>query len=110
MALRLIEVFLPKKHGARLQESLSKDGVVAHWTEQLSEQQILVRILLQVEDRESLLDRIEEGLEGTDFRAVLVSAEATFPRLELARPPTVPISRLCKTSLGSLCPSTSSRS
>ena len=60
MALRLIEVFLPAEHGARLQESLTKDGVVAHWTEQLSEQQILVRILLQVEDTEPFLDGLEE--------------------------------------------------
>lgn len=85
MALRLIEVFLPKEHGARLQESLSKDGVVAHWTEPLSEQQILVRILLQVEDTEPFLDRLEDSLEGTDFRAVLVSVEATIPRLELEK-------------------------
>jgi uncharacterized hydrophobic protein (TIGR00341 family) len=82
MALRLIEVFLPKEHGARLQESLIKDGVVAHWTEELSEQQILVRVLLQVELTEPFLDRIEEILAGTDFRAVLVSVEATIPRLE----------------------------
>ena len=87
MALRLIEVFLPAEHGARLQESLSKDGVVAHWTEQLSEQQILVRILLQVEDTEPFLDRLEDSLAGTDFRAVLVSVEATIPRLEPEKEP-----------------------
>ena len=82
MALRLIEVFLPAEHGARLQENLIKDGVVAHWTEQLSEQQVLVRVLLQVEDTEPFLDRLKEDLAGTDFRAVLVAVEATIPRLE----------------------------
>ncbi|HVB80257.1 MAG TPA: TIGR00341 family protein [Candidatus Binataceae bacterium] len=82
MALRLIEVFLPAEHGAQLQESLSKDGVVAHWTEQLSEQQILVRVLLQVENTEPFLDEIQKTLEGADFRAVLVSVDATIPRLE----------------------------
>ena len=65
MALRLIEVFLPAEHGARLQVNLTKDAVVAHWMEQLSEQQILVRILLQVEDTEAFLDRIENSLTGT---------------------------------------------
>ena len=82
MALRLIEVFLPVEHGARLQERMCKDGVVAHWTEKLSEQQMLVRVLLQVEDTEPFLDRLEEDLAGTDFRAVLVPVEATIPRLE----------------------------
>ena len=87
MALRLIEVFLPAEHGARLQVNLTRDAVVAHWTEQLSEQQILVRILLQVEDTEAFLDRIEDSLTGTDFRAVLVSVEATIPRLEPEKKP-----------------------
>jgi uncharacterized hydrophobic protein (TIGR00341 family) len=82
MALRLIEVFLPVEHGARLQERMCKDGVVAYWTEKLSEQQMLVRALLQVEDTEPFLDRLEEDLGGTDFRAVLVPVEATIPRLE----------------------------
>ncbi len=82
MALRLIEVFLPVEHGTRLQESLSKAGVVAHWTEQLSEQQILVRVLLQVENTESFLDALVENLSGADFRAVMVPVEATIPRLE----------------------------
>jgi uncharacterized hydrophobic protein (TIGR00341 family) len=82
MALRLIEVFLPAEHSTRLQESLGKDAVVAHWTEQLSEQDILVRVLLQVERTEPFLDHLEESLAGTDFRAVLVAVEATIPRLE----------------------------
>lgn len=82
MALRLIEVFLPADHGPKLRESLGKDEVVPHWTEQLSEHQILVRVLLQVEDTEPLMDRLEEILAGTDFRAVLVPVEATIPRLE----------------------------
>jgi uncharacterized hydrophobic protein (TIGR00341 family) len=87
MALRLIEVFLPAEHGPRLQESLTRDAVVAHWTEQISEQQILVRILLQVQDTEPFLDRLEDSLAGTDFRAVLVSVEATIPRLEPEKEP-----------------------
>ena len=82
MALRLIEVFLPVEQGAQLQESLSKNGVVAHWTEQLSEQQILVRVLLQVENTEPFLDGLEKRLSGADFRAVMVPVEATVPRLE----------------------------
>ena len=82
MALRLIEVFLPVEHGAQLEESLSKNGVVAHWTQQLSEQQILVRVLLPVENTEPFLDGLEERLSGADFRAVIVRVEATVPRLE----------------------------
>ncbi|HVB81215.1 MAG TPA: TIGR00341 family protein [Candidatus Binataceae bacterium] len=83
MALRLIEVFLPAEHGPRLQESLNKDGVVANWMEELSDQQILVRVLLQVENTEPFLDELQKTLEGADFRAVLVPVEATIPRLEL---------------------------
>jgi uncharacterized hydrophobic protein (TIGR00341 family) len=82
MALRLIEVFLPAGQGARLVDSLSKDRVVAHWTEQVSPQQSLVRVLLRVEDTESFLDDLQGRLAGLDYRAVLVSVEATVPRLE----------------------------
>jgi uncharacterized hydrophobic protein (TIGR00341 family) len=82
MALRLIEVFLPSAYSARLEESLSKDGVVAHWSAQLSEQQMLVRVLVRVEDSESFLDRLESLFAGTEFRAVLLPVEATLPRLE----------------------------
>ncbi len=82
MAIRLIEIYLPVEGGARLEERLSKDDIVAHWTEQLSEQRILVRVLLRVEDTEPFLDRLEGSLAGTDFRAILVPVEATIPRLE----------------------------
>jgi uncharacterized hydrophobic protein (TIGR00341 family) len=85
MALRLIELFMPAEGRPRLQESLGHDGVVAHWTEQISEQQTLVRVLLQVEYTEPFMDRLEEILAGTDFRAMLVSVEATIPRLEADR-------------------------
>jgi uncharacterized hydrophobic protein (TIGR00341 family) len=82
VALRLIEVLLPAEEGPRLDETLAKDGVVAHWSEQISEHQILVRVLLQVEDTETFLDQLEAKFAGIDFRAVLVPVEATLPRLE----------------------------
>lgn len=82
MALRLIEVFLPADQGARLDESLGKDAVVAHWSEQISDRQILVRVLLQVENTENFLDQLESKFAGIDFRAVLVPVEATLPRIE----------------------------
>lgn len=82
VALRLIEVFLPADQGARLDESLGKDAVVAHWSEQISDRQILVRVLLQVENTENFLDQLESKFAGIDFRAVLVPVEATLPRIE----------------------------
>ncbi len=85
MALRLVEVFLPADHAERLLESLRKDGVAAHWNQQISEQQNLVRVLLRVEDTEAFMDRLEGDLEGTDFRALLVPVEATIPRLEVQK-------------------------
>jgi uncharacterized hydrophobic protein (TIGR00341 family) len=93
MALRLIEVFLPSAYSAQLEDSLSKDGVVAHWTAQLSEQRILARVLVRVEDSEAFLDRLESTFAGTDFRAVLLPVEATLPRLEPQKkepPPVTP--------------------
>ncbi len=82
MALRLVEVFLPAEFEGLFPESFGSDAVVAHWTERISERQILVRVLLRVEETEAFLDRLEGSLAGTDFRAVLVPVEATIPRLE----------------------------
>jgi uncharacterized hydrophobic protein (TIGR00341 family) len=90
MALRLIEVFMPVEYGARLQESLSKETVVAHWTEQLSKKRILVRVLLRAEDTEPFLDYLEGSFSGTGFRAVLMPVEATIPRLEPEEEPPKP--------------------
>lgn len=82
MALRLIEVFLPVEQGERLEERLGKEDVVAHWSDHISPEQLLVRVLLQVENTEAFLDEIEGKFAGIDFRAVLFPVEATIPRLE----------------------------
>jgi uncharacterized hydrophobic protein (TIGR00341 family) len=90
MALRVVEVFLPIEQAASLRDSLNKDGVVGHWSEQISPKEMLVRVLLRVEDTQSFLDSLEGRLSGIDFRAMLIPVEATIPRLEEEKPQDAP--------------------
>lgn len=83
MALRLIEVILPKKDEPRVTEALRANAEYGMWIAPLADKNILVRILVQTEKTEEVLDLIENtfsALEG--FRVILLPVEATLPRPE----------------------------
>jgi uncharacterized hydrophobic protein (TIGR00341 family) len=83
MALRLIEMVLQEKDGAEVRELLKEQKVLEHRQVRLPDGEVLVRILLDAEQSESVLDLLGERYAGEDGnRVVILPVEATLPRAE----------------------------
>lgn len=83
MALRLIEMVLPVKEGRRVQELLRDRKMLGHWEVRLPEEKVLVRILLEAEQSEAILDLLENQYTGwEESRLVILPVQATLPRNE----------------------------
>src|SRR5665647_1842960 len=83
MALRLIEMVLPEKDGGEVGELLKQHKVLEHRQIRLSNGEVLVRILLDAEQSEAVLDLLEKRCSGgKGNRMVILPVEATLPRAE----------------------------
>ncbi|KAF0101474.1 MAG: hypothetical protein FD187_1974 [bacterium] len=81
MALRLIEMVVKEKGAEEIRELLKEHKVLDYRHLRLSDGDVLVRILLEAEQNEAVLDRLCErhvGKEGN--RVVILPVEATLPR------------------------------
>lgn len=86
MSLRLVEITLPKSKRAGLVDALRDESVedrrcVDVWCVDGPEDRSVVRVLVSLEDSESLLDYVTETV-GDEARVVVMSVEATLPRVE----------------------------
>lgn len=85
MALRLIEIVLPEKDGAELRELLKAHELLEHRQIRLVDEEVLVRILLDAEQLEAVLDLLGSRYTNKDGkRVVILPVEATLPRAEQA--------------------------
>ncbi len=83
MALRLIEMVLREKDGGEVRELLKEHKVLEHRQIRLPDGEVLVRILLDAEQSEAVLDLLEEQYAGGEGnRVVILPVEATLPRAE----------------------------
>jgi uncharacterized hydrophobic protein (TIGR00341 family) len=83
MALRLIEMVLREKDGKELGELLKKHKVLEHRQIRLLDGEVLVRILLDVEQCEAVLDLLKERYtSGKANRLVILPVAATLPRAD----------------------------
>lgn len=83
MALRLIEIILPENDGGKVRELLKEHKMIEHQQVRLPDGKMLVRILLEAEQSESILDLLEKQYEGwKDNRLVILPVQATLPRYE----------------------------
>jgi len=81
MALRLIEMVLPEKDGEEVLELLKEHKLLEHRQVRLSDGEVLVRILLDAEQSEAVLDLLEKRYAGGEGkRVVILAVEATLPR------------------------------
>lgn len=92
MSLRVIEVIAPQSDRKAVLESLEEhrpDEEYVFWTYVLeNEDAVGFRIILQVEESENVLDKLEQMFTWTDeYRIVVYAAEATLPRLQTDPPP-----------------------
>lgn len=84
MALRLIEMVLPESAGEELRKLLAEQPVLEVRKIGLREGEVLVRILLQGEQSEPVLDLLEKEYGSQEgCRVVVLPVEATLPRVEL---------------------------
>lgn len=83
MPLRLLEMVLPEQHLKEVETMLQEEPVANIWYDQISEQQILIRILALAEETEHLMDLLEKQFAGEAwFRLILLPVAATIPRVE----------------------------
>lgn len=83
MALRLIEMVIPAQDGEDVLALLKDHKVLEHRQIRLSDQEVLVRILLDAEQSEAVLDLLGERYAGKEGnRVVILAVEATLPRAE----------------------------
>ena len=88
MALRLIETVLQDKDAVDLFELLKERRVLEHRQIRLGGGELLVRILLEAEQSEAVLDLLEARYSsGSGNRVVVLPVEATLPRAEPIREP-----------------------
>lgn len=83
MALRLIEMVVQEKDGDEVRELLKEHKVLEHRHLRLPDGEVLVRILLDAEQSEAVLDLLGERYAGKEGnRVVILAVEATLPRDE----------------------------
>jgi uncharacterized hydrophobic protein (TIGR00341 family) len=83
MALRLLEMVLKEKDGAGVRELLTDCKVLEHRQIQLADGEVLVRILLDAEQSETVMDLLEKRYSNSEGnRVVILPVEATLPRAQ----------------------------
>jgi uncharacterized hydrophobic protein (TIGR00341 family) len=81
MALRLIEMVLQEKDGEEIHELLKEFKLLEHRQVRLPDSELLVRILLEAEQSEAVLDLLEKEYAGKEGnRVVVLPVEATLPQ------------------------------
>ncbi len=83
MALRMIEMVLPQEEGEELRALLKDRKMLEHRQLRLEDGEVLVRLLVDAEQSEAVLDLLEQRHAGEDgARVVILPVEATLPRAE----------------------------
>ncbi|MCL7412420.1 MAG: TIGR00341 family protein [ANME-2 cluster archaeon] len=83
MALRQIEIFIPSKGEFRVQDALKDLPLLGLWQERYSKDFIQIKILLEAENSEFVLDRLEQKISLVEgYRIILLPVEATLPKPE----------------------------
>ncbi len=82
MPLRVLEAVLPETTNDEFKELVGDKAHSALWKQQCVEGGLSVTMLLSVEQTEPILDTLEERFgDAEGFRVVLMSVEATLPRV-----------------------------
>lgn len=90
MALRFVEIFIPAEKQVDLFDLLGMFESVKLIQKEIFEKQLHAKLLMRPERTEELLDRLEARFSNVeDFRIVIVSVEATIPRI-VSTPETAP--------------------
>ena len=81
MSLRLLEIIVPTESAQAIAELPNLRNVLGRWDDTLGDDKSLVRVLVNVEQTEEMLDDLESRFASVDgFRVMLLPIEATLPR------------------------------
>lgn len=83
MKLRQIEIVIPEEDTASCKELLSDDSVIHYWQDHSESSGFLLKVLVSATNTEQFLDKAEQLFGSREgFRLVMVSVEASLPRIE----------------------------
>ena len=91
MALRLLQVIVPKRHDLELKELMGRREVSTMWTEATNDDRVRVSVVMPKEECDDLVRKLNtqyEPIEG--FRLILEAIEGTRPTIEEQTPTPVP--------------------
>ncbi|MEO1278815.1 MAG: TIGR00341 family protein [Planctomycetota bacterium] len=91
MALRLLQIVLPKRHDLEVVELIGRREPSTVWSEPINDGRVRVSVVLPKEDCDDLVRKLDtqySTIEG--FRLFLEAIEATRPQIEQAPPPPPP--------------------
>ncbi|RSK29023.1 TIGR00341 family protein [Bacillus sp. HMF5848] len=78
MALQLIEAYVPKKHFERLDTKLASFEIKTHWVREHSEEKMQIRMLVQTEHTEEILNYLESVANVIDGLEVILLPVGTY--------------------------------
>ncbi len=81
MALRLIELLIPKKSAVDVRHLIEKDEkVLDFWTETAAEDRLVCKILVDAEENQTVIDKLENNFgDEKVFRLLMFDVEASLP-------------------------------
>lgn len=81
MALRLIELLIPKESAVDVRHLIEKDEkVLDFWTETAAEDRVVCKILVDAEENQTVIDKLEDNFGGEKvFRLLMFDIEASLP-------------------------------
>lgn len=83
MGLRIIEFTLARNVAPFVDEALEKCSIIGMWKNELDGHLTIIRVLALSEEVEHITDILEENYSTLEeFRAVVLEAEATIPRIQ----------------------------
>lgn len=83
MKLRQIELVIPEEDKESCKKLLSDDSVIHYWQDHSEGSGYLLKVLVKATNTEQFLDKAEQLFGNREgFRLVMVSVEASLPRIE----------------------------
>ena len=83
MNIKIIQVFVSAKHKKNIEESIKGYNPLDCYFDKLSENRILIRVFIDSEKVEEILDTLESYFsDESDYRIVIIPVEASIPHLK----------------------------
>jgi len=83
MALRLLQIVLPKRHDVEVLDIIGRREASTLWTEPANDDRVRVSVVLAKEDCDDLVRRLDAQYSSVEgFRLILEAIEATRPKIE----------------------------